>query len=111
MADLLRAPLVHMSDDDNAWPGWTDWFRELGHPPPSGRSLFVNNHMIALQAAEDDVGAVLGWDGLMRRVVDAGRLVALVPDSLPSPTAFSLRISPRASARARLFADWLAAHG
>lgn len=107
--DLLRAPLVHMNDDHNAWTGWADWFRELGHPPPSGRSLFVNNHMIALQAAEDDVGAVLGWEGLMARVLQAGRLVSLVPESIPSPAAFSLRINPRASARARLFADWLAA--
>ncbi|KRW93902.1 LysR family transcriptional regulator [Paracoccus sp. MKU1] len=106
VGDLLRAPLIHMNDD-NAWTSWADWFRELGHPPPFGRSLFVNNHMIALQAAEDDVGAVLGWEGLMARILQGGRLVSLVPESIPSPAAFSLRLSPRASARARLFADWL----
>lgn len=105
--DLSRAPLVHMQDEDNTWTGWADWLRELGLPAPSGRSLRVNNHMIALQAAEDDVGAVLGWEGLMARVLQAGRLVALVPESVSSPAAFTLRISPRASARARLFADWL----
>lgn len=107
IGDLLRAPLIHMSDDNNAWPGWSEWFRELGHPLPSGRSLFVNNHMIALQAAEDDVGAVLGWEGLMARVLHSGRLVALVPESVPSPAGFALRLNPRATAKARLFADWL----
>ena len=107
MRDLLTAPLVHMSDDRSGWTGWGDWFRELGLPQPSGRSFFVNNHMIALQAAEDDVGAVLGWEGLMTRAVQGGRLVALVPEGIPSPVAFSLRLNPRASAKARLFADWL----
>ena len=57
--------------------------------------------------AEDDVGAVLGWEGLMTRAVQGGRLVALVPEGIPSPVAFSLRLNPRASAKARLFADWL----
>ncbi|KGJ03926.1 DNA-binding transcriptional regulator, LysR family [Paracoccus halophilus] len=106
IGDLLRAPLIHMSDD-NAWTGWADWFHELGHPAPSGRGLLVNNHMIALQAAEDDVGAVLGWEGLMSRVLQGGRLVNLVPESIASPAAFCLRLNPRASAKARLFADWL----
>lgn len=106
IGDLLRAPLIHMIDD-NAWTSWTDWFHELGHPAPSGRGLLVNNHMIALQAAEDDAGAVLGWEGLMARVLQGGRLVNLVPDSIASPAAFCLRLNPRASAQARLFADWL----
>lgn len=105
--DLLHAPLIHMSYDDNSWTSWADWFHELGHPSPSGRSLFVNNHMIALQAASDDVGAVLGWEGLMDRALGEGNLVNLVPESIPSPVAFALRINPRASAKARLFADWL----
>ncbi|SMG53781.1 MULTISPECIES: LysR family transcriptional regulator [unclassified Paracoccus (in: a-proteobacteria)] len=105
--DLLRAPLIHMNDDNNGWTNWSDWFRALGHPPPTGRGLFVTNHMIALQAAEDDVGAVMGWEGLMPRALQAGRLTCLVPESIPSPLAFSLRLSPRASKRARLFADWL----
>jgi len=105
--DLLHAPLIHMNSDDNSWTSWADWFHELGHPSPSGRSLFVNNHMIALQAAADDVGAVLGWEGLMDRALGEGNLVNLVPESIPSPVAFALRINSRASTQARLFADWL----
>ncbi|RJL12340.1 LysR family transcriptional regulator [Paracoccus siganidrum] len=106
-ADLLSAPLIHMRSEENDWTGWTEWFAALGHPAPKGRSLHVNNHMIALQAAQDDVGAVLGWDGLLGDLLDQGRLVRLVPESIPSPAGFHLTIHPRASARARLFADWL----
>lgn len=61
-----------------------------------GAQLHVNNHMIALQVAEDDVGAVLGWDGLLGNLLEQGRLVQLVPESIPSPAGFYLTIHPRA---------------
>lgn len=67
----------------------------------------MNNYMIALQAAQDDIGAVLGWESLIRNLVQDGRLVQLVPESIPSPAAFHLKIHPRASSKARLFTDWL----
>lgn len=105
--DLLQAPLVHLSGDDSPWTGWREWLQAQGHGTPQGRSFFVNNHMIALQAAEDDVGAVLGWEGLMRGFVQQKRLVALVPESIPSSVPFCLRIKPRASGKARVFANWL----
>jgi hypothetical protein len=35
------------------------------------------------------------------------RLTKLVPESIPSPEAFYLQIHPRASEKARLFAEWL----
>lgn len=106
-ADLLHAPLIHLSNDENAWTGWKDWLGALGQPAPQGRSFFVNNHMIALQTAEDDVGAVLGWEGLMGGLMRQKRLVTLVPDSIPSSVPFCLRIKPRASNKARVFANWL----
>lgn len=107
LEDLRKAPLVHLSEDDSPWAGWKDWFQTLGQPAPQGRRYFVNNHMIALQAAEDDVGAVLGWEGLMTGLMRQKRLVALLPESIPSSVPFCLRIKPRATASARLFAKWL----
>ncbi|MQV16399.1 LysR family transcriptional regulator, partial [Sinorhizobium meliloti] len=62
---LLKAPLIHSSSKETGWTSWHDWFAALGFPAPKGRSFYVNNYMIALQAAQDDVGAVLGWDGLV----------------------------------------------
>jgi len=105
--DLLEAPLIHTNNEETDWENWSDWFQALGHTIPKGRRFSVNNYMIALQAAQDDIGAVLGWDGLVKSLMDQGRLVALVPDNIPSPRAFYLKIHPRAGPKARLFADWL----
>lgn len=106
--DLLTAPLIHVSSEGSNWTTWDDWFRALGRPVPKRRSSFyVNNYMIALQAAQDDVGAVLCWDGMVGNLIQDGRLTELVPESIPSPEAFYLQIHPRASERARLFAEWL----
>lgn len=108
IVDLGKVPLIHMSNEENGWTTWTDWFEALGHAAPKGRGFFVNNYMIALQAAQDDVGAVLGWDGLVSSVMAAGRLVPLVPQSVSSPVPFHLKIHAKASGKSRLFADWLA---
>ncbi|WP_157019423.1 LysR family transcriptional regulator [Mesorhizobium xinjiangense] len=105
--DLLAAPLIHMSSEGTGWTNWTDWFAEFGRPAPRGRSFHVNNYMIALQAAQDDVGAVLGWEGLVESLMQEKRLVRLVDDSIPSPMAFQLKIHRRATVKARLFAEWL----
>ncbi|WP_207102792.1 LysR family transcriptional regulator [Paracoccus shandongensis] len=107
LADLAQVPLVHTNHDAHQWTSWAEWFAALGGPAPVGRGLFVNNHMIALQAAQDDVGAVLAWDGLMTDLLARERLVRLVPQDIPSSVPFRMVIHPRASARARLFATWL----
>ena len=105
--DLLRAPLIHLHNEETDWTTWTDWFRALGRPAPKGRSFKLNNYTIALQAAQDDVGAVLGWDELVGPLLEDGRLIKLVPDEIPSPMGFYLRVHPRASEKARIFVDWL----
>lgn len=105
--DLLAAPLIHLGHDPVKWTGWAEWFQALGLGAASGRAFHVNNHMIALQAAEDHIGAVLGWEGLVRRHLDEGRLIRLVEAGIDSPQSLHLQIQPGAGAKARLFADWL----
>jgi len=105
--DLLKAPLIHVQDDETGWTTWTDWFQELEHPSPKSRSFFLNNYMIGLQAAQDNAGAILGWDRLVGKLLDEEQLIQLVPDSIPSPMGFYLNIHPRASEKAKIFADWL----
>ncbi|MER9363616.1 LysR family transcriptional regulator [Mesorhizobium sp. M0500] len=106
--DLLMAPLIHMNNEETSWTNWPEWFQALGYPTPKGRRFSVNNYMIALQAAQDDVGAVLGWDGLVKNLMQDGPLIVLVSQSIPSPSAFYLKVHTRAGAKARLFANWLA---
>lgn len=107
IGDLTAAPLIHMVAEDTDWTGWTGWLAEMGQAAPTGRRIAVNNHMIALQLARDGVGAALGWTGLIGPLLESGELVQLVPERMASPHPFMLRTHPRASARARLFRDWL----
>ncbi|APZ50722.1 LysR family transcriptional regulator [Salipiger abyssi] len=108
ISDLLDVPLIHTQSGVNAWTEWPEWFSTLGRTAPQGPGFFLNNYLISLKAAEDHVGAVLGWEGLLGGYLDSGRLVQLVPEAMESPHPFYLRIHGRASANARLFADWLA---
>ncbi|MBY6004155.1 LysR family transcriptional regulator [Salipiger bermudensis] len=110
LADLSDVPLIHTQSGVNPYTEWPEWFAYLDRPAPRGPGFFLNNYLISLQAAEDHVGAVLGWEGLLGSHLGSGRLVPLVPDEMPSPHPFYLRIHGRASANARLFADWLAEH-
>lgn len=106
--DLHDAPLIDSNAENAHWTDWADWFSALGQPAPGGRLLSVNNYMIAVQTAMDGMGAVLGWEGLLKRQLREGTLIPLVPESVPASVGFYLRVHPRASAEARLFADWLA---
>lgn len=110
LGDLIDAPLIHLDSEETDWTTWEGWFGSLGYPSPRGHGFRVNNYMIALQAAQDGMGAVLGWDGLAGKLMREGRLVQLVPESIASPVPFCLKVHSRASAKARLFADWVATH-
>ncbi|MEZ5685455.1 MAG: hypothetical protein R3D78_05970 [Paracoccaceae bacterium] len=55
----------------------------------------MNNYLISLKAAEDHIGAVLGWEGLLGGYLESGRLVQLVPEAMVSPHPFYLRIMAR----------------
>lgn len=107
LADLSNVPLIHTQSGDQLWTDWVQWFASFGWSAPRGRGFSLNNYLISLKAAEDHVGAVLGWEGLLGGYLDSGSLVPLVPDAMESPWPFYLRIHGRASADARLFADWL----
>ncbi len=107
LRDLLEAPLIHSGEEAAGWTTWDDWFAGLGLPSPRGRRFNVNNYMIALQAAQDGVGAVLGWERLVHNLLQDGKLVPLFDNHIPAPQPFHLRVHSHASTRARLFADWL----
>lgn len=108
LADLARAPLIHTRSTESEWTSWSDWFRAMGLPPPKDPGFSLNNHLVSLQAAEDHIGAVLGWEALLTPHLRSGRLVPLVPQTLDSPWPFYLRIHGRASSNAQRLANWLA---
>lgn len=111
LEDLARVRLVHLEADQTGWTTWPDWFAALGHHPSLRKTHSVNNYTIALQAAEDGLGAVLGWEGLTRPLIESGRLAQLLPHAVPSPLDLYIRARPNAPADAILLRDWLVASG
>ena len=105
--DLGRVPLIHLEMAENHWTSWEEWAGALGYHGRLQMSHRVNNYVIALQAARDGMGAVLGWDGLTSDLVASGRLVKLLPEALPSPLDFYIAQHNENSGQARLVLDWL----
>ena len=109
LTDLAAQPLVHMDAEDRNWTTWDSWFAALGQTGPVNTGTRVNNYMIALQAAQDGVGLVLGWRRLVSPLIETGALAALDRFTLPAPSRFHLQhdkaLPPDAPA-ARL-AHWL----
>ncbi len=109
VADLAQVPLIHFDTQVAGWTDWHGWFRALGYEGQVRHSHRVNNYLIALQAARDDMGAVLGWVGLARAYLETGELVALLPDQVEPREDFHVTLHAQNSRRARLVYDWLVA--
>lgn len=107
VADLAALPLIHFDTHVAGWTDWHGWFRALGYTGPVSHSHRVNNYLIALQAACDDMGAVLGWVGLARPFLAAGQLVPLLADQIEPREDFHVTLHTQTSRRARVVYDWL----
>jgi len=105
--EMAQLPLINLEAGRAAWIDWHGWFGALDYRGPFRVAHRVNNYVIALQAAQDDMGVVLGWTGLTRSHLESGRLVALLPNRVETPEDFYIRLHPHASKRARLLYDWL----
>ena len=105
--DLAHLPLIHFDSHVAGWTDWRGWFQALGYNGPINNSHRVNNYLIALQAAADDMGAVLGWVGVAKPYMQSQQLVPLLPDRVTPQEDFHVILHARASPRARLVYDWL----
>ena len=111
LSGLAALPLIHFDTPVPDWTDWKGWFRALGYHGPIRQSHWVNNYLIALQAARDDMGAVLGWVALARPFLDKGQLVPLLPDKVTPKEEFHVTLHNQTSTRARLVYDWLTSAG
>ncbi|RUR31821.1 hypothetical protein [Vreelandella nanhaiensis] len=61
---LLSVPLLYLETEETGWAGWKERSdtQALSQPRPQGVS--VNNYEIVLQAPQDGMGAILGWESL-----------------------------------------------
>ncbi len=107
VAELAALPLIHFDSHVAGWTDWAGWFGALGHDGPLRHGHRVNNYLIALQAARDDMGAVLGWVTLARSYLEAGQLVPLLPHRIEPQEDFHVTLHAQGSRRAQLVYDWL----
>lgn len=107
--ELAQLPLIHLEAPDTRWTTWARWFAELGYSGPLRRGTKVNNYMIALQAAQDGVGMVLGWKQLVAPYLHNGSLVSFDRFSVPAPTSFFLSCHPNSANQQGVdaLADWI----
>ncbi len=109
LQQLAAQRLVHMETDDANWTTWHSWFQTLGHEGPLNTGIRVNNYTIALAAAEDGAGVVLGWKRLVGPLLERGSLAVLGDHSINAPNRFHLISLPeqQLSPAARQLREWL----
>lgn len=112
LQSLAQMPLIHPDADDITWTTWRTWFSQLHYDGDIAKGLRVNNYTIALQAARDDMGVVLGWRRLVQPFLERRVLVTLGVYRIAAPASFYIVSDPDdlITANARLLRDWLLAN-
>ena len=106
---LAAAPLIQLKTAYPGWTTWREWFAAIGVAVERLEGPEFNNYTIALQAAEDGAGVILGWRKLIAPLIERGRLEPLQDAPVvPSTSAFLLwrKDAPLAPEAERL-RDWL----
>lgn len=108
LASLASQPLIHL-DNVSEWTSWVSWFQGLGFDGELQAGMRVNNYTIAVQAARDDVGLLLGWEHLLAPIIERGLLVTLEEHVLDAPGSFYLASCGDTEMRepVRILYDWL----
>ena len=107
--DLLQFPLLQLDSVDPAWTGWDAWLREFGCDGSRVNFRRFNNYVVALQAAEENQGIVLGWHSQVESLIQRGKLQRIGQVETDAPGSFYLtwdanRALSESAARLR---DWL----
>jgi DNA-binding transcriptional LysR family regulator len=107
--DLLEHPLLQLDSVDPAWTGWelplAQWDCDVGQA--SFRRF--NNYVVALQAAEENQGILLGWHSQVGALIERGKLVRIGVMEIEAPGSFYLAWAenrPLSESASRLH-DWL----
>jgi len=111
--ELLQFPLLQLDSVDPAWTGWDAWMAEWDCDSSQANFRRFNNYVVALQAAEENQGIVLGWHSQVGALIQSGKLVRISEMEIPAPGSFYLtwdETRPLSEAAQRL-RDWLVAVG
>jgi LysR family transcriptional regulator, glycine cleavage system transcriptional activator len=108
LASLPRFVLLHDGTWRDHWAAWLDFAGASGIDDRKGPSFSL--YSLALEAALDGVGLLIGRRSLVQPFIDAKRLIAPFDAVMPAPTRLHL-LRPRAArpdATLDAVADWLA---
>ncbi len=107
---LLEAQLIDLADSHWNWMNWRLWLG--GHDidqPLTRRSLQINSYPLVIDAACAGHGVALGWRYLVDDLLDAGRLLRPVAQSLRTEFGYYLiaREAPADGSSAARVHAWL----
>ena len=107
--DLITLPLLQLDSLDPDWTGWDRWFGEWNLKLANAKFRRFNNYVVALQAAQENHGVVLGWHSMVESLIQQGRLVRLGNMEIPAPGSFFITwdINRPLSEQADSLRQWL----
>lgn len=106
---LWQLPLLHLDWIAPNWPRWQDFLQAKSITYQGLRGQRFAKYTVLLAAAEANQGLALGWDAMVRPLIDQGKLVRFSDLSLPDPIGFCLAWGNRKplSPAARALQSWL----
>ncbi|WP_343559378.1 LysR family transcriptional regulator [Kiloniella sp. b19] len=109
LEDFENVPLIHLNDNLLNWTSWQEWAERLGYQGSYRRGTFVDNYIVALHAAQDDIGFILGWEKLTRQLRKTGALVQVLEVSIEAPHIYYIETRNSSSEKVSKLRDWLLA--
>lgn len=112
LADLAARQLLSVEGVDWTWTTWADFFRANGSRPGRLNIRRFNSYVIAVQAARDGQGIVLGWERLLAPLIADRTLVQVGDFAMAAPESFYLcsAPTPQLTPEAKVLRDWLLGH-
>jgi DNA-binding transcriptional LysR family regulator len=107
---LARLRLVHLDELHRPCPTWRDWFTSNGVTwRGGGGTLRFTEYALAIQAALDGEGVVLGWRHLVDPLIARGALVQLGATDWCTEVEYSVVWASELPPKAARVRDWMLA--
>lgn len=108
-SDLPDLPLLDMDWVNLDWPRWLEFLQAQAVPHQGLRGQRFGQLSVMLSAAEANQGVGLGWDSLVRPLIEKGRLARITNLSMPDPVGFCLAWNERKplSPAAVILKEWI----
>jgi LysR family transcriptional regulator, glycine cleavage system transcriptional activator len=109
IASLEPQPLLEVESADPSWTTWNEFFRNAGLRTRKLATRRFNSHVIAVQAALDGQGIVLGWKRLIQPLLHSKKLIAVGGHEMLAPHSFYLTWNNRRplNDECEVLRDWL----